>query len=103
MVIILFFQTKKSEFVSAGYNNLEVARFLLENGAEVNLKDKGGLIPLHNASSFGHLEIAGLLIEYGAEVNHPDKWGYTPLHEAAQKVIVLLLETYSIYIYIYIY
>uniref|UniRef100_A0A915Q6N0 Poly [ADP-ribose] polymerase n=1 Tax=Setaria digitata TaxID=48799 RepID=A0A915Q6N0_9BILA len=71
--------------LAAGYNNLEVARFLLENGAEVNLKDKGGLIPLHNASSFGHLEIAGLLIEYGAEVNHPDKWGYTPLHEAAQK------------------
>uniref|UniRef100_A0A158Q7B9 Poly [ADP-ribose] polymerase n=1 Tax=Elaeophora elaphi TaxID=1147741 RepID=A0A158Q7B9_9BILA len=71
--------------LAAGYNNLEVARFLLENGAEVNLKDKGGLIPLHNASSFGHLEIAGLLIECGAEVNHPDKWGYTPLHEAAQK------------------
>ncbi|CAG9534670.1 unnamed protein product [Cercopithifilaria johnstoni] len=71
--------------LAAGYNNLEVARFLLENGAEVNLKDKGGLIPLHNASSFGHLEIASLLIEYGAEVNHPDKWGYTPLHEAAQK------------------
>ncbi|KAK6112466.1 Ankyrin repeats (3 copies) family protein [Brugia pahangi] len=71
--------------LAAGYNNLEVARFLLENGAEVNLKDKGGLIPLHNASSFGHLEIAALLIECGAEVNHPDKWGYTPLHEAAQK------------------
>lgn len=71
---------------TAGYNNLEVARFLLESGAEVNLKDKGGLIPLHNASSFGHLEIAGLLIEYGAEVNQPDKWGFTPLHEAAQKV-----------------
>ena len=63
-----------------------MARFLLESGAEVNLKDKGGLIPLHNASSFGHLEIAGLLIEYGAEVNQPDKWGFTPLHEAAQKV-----------------
>ncbi|EJW81990.1 hypothetical protein WUBG_07101, partial [Wuchereria bancrofti] len=71
--------------LAAGYNNLEVARFLLESGAEVNLKDKGGLIPLHNASSFGHLEIAALLIECGAEVNHPDKWGYTPLHEAAQK------------------
>lgn len=70
-------------------------RFLLENGAEVNLKDKGGLIPLHNASSFGHLEIASLLIECGAEVNHPDKWGYTPLHEAAQKVRVLLFERFS--------
>lgn len=82
-----------NENTSAGYNNLEVARFLLENGAEVNLKDKGGLIPLHNASSFGHLEIAGLLIECGAEVNQPDKWGYTPLHEAAQKVFIFYGET----------
>uniref|UniRef100_A0A1I8ER75 ANK_REP_REGION domain-containing protein n=1 Tax=Wuchereria bancrofti TaxID=6293 RepID=A0A1I8ER75_WUCBA len=50
----------KHWFASADY--LEVARFLLENGAEVNLKDKDDLIPLHNASSFGHLEIAALLM-----------------------------------------
>ncbi len=40
-------------FFSAGYNNVEVAEFLLENGADVNAQDKGGLIPLHNASSYG--------------------------------------------------
>lgn len=38
---------------AAGYNNVEVAEFLLENGADVNAQDKGGLIPLHNASSYG--------------------------------------------------
>ena len=32
---------------------MEVAEFLLENGADVNAQDKGGLIPLHNASSYG--------------------------------------------------
>jgi tankyrase len=32
---------------------LEVAEYLLENGADVNAQDKGGLIPLHNASSYG--------------------------------------------------
>lgn len=37
----------------AGYNNVDVAEFLLENGADVNAQDKGGLIPLHNASSYG--------------------------------------------------
>ncbi|VDM41616.1 unnamed protein product [Toxocara canis] len=71
--------------LACGYNNIEVARLLLENGAEVNAQDKGGLIPLHNASSYGHLEIAALLIEHGALVDQPDKWGFTPLHEAAQK------------------
>jgi tankyrase len=32
--------------------NVEVAEFLLENGADVNSQDKGGLIPLHNAASY---------------------------------------------------
>lgn len=40
-------------FVAAGYNNLEVAEYLLEHGADVNAQDKGGLIPLHNAASYG--------------------------------------------------
>ncbi len=39
--------------LAAGYNNVEVAEFVLENGADVNAQDKGGLIPLHNASSYG--------------------------------------------------
>lgn len=38
---------------TAGYNNLEVAEYLLEHGADVNAQDKGGLIPLHNAASYG--------------------------------------------------
>lgn len=41
-----------SSFI-AGYNNLEVAEYLLEHGADVNAQDKGGLIPLHNAASYG--------------------------------------------------
>jgi tankyrase len=69
----------------AGYNNLEVAEFLLDHGADVNAQDKGGLIPLHNASSYGHLDIAALLIKFNTVVNAADKWGFTPLHEAAQK------------------
>ena len=39
--------------ILAGYNHLEVAEYLLETGADVNSQDKGGLIPLHNASSYG--------------------------------------------------
>ena len=38
---------------AAGYNHLDVVEYLLENGADVNARDKGGLIPLHNASSYG--------------------------------------------------
>uniref|UniRef100_A0A3Q2YLW9 Poly [ADP-ribose] polymerase n=1 Tax=Hippocampus comes TaxID=109280 RepID=A0A3Q2YLW9_HIPCM len=71
--------------LAAGYNNLEVAEYLLEHGADVNAQDKGGLIPLHNAASYGHVDIAALLIKYHPCVNATDKWAFTPLHEAAQK------------------
>uniref|UniRef100_A0A4W3J876 Poly [ADP-ribose] polymerase n=1 Tax=Callorhinchus milii TaxID=7868 RepID=A0A4W3J876_CALMI len=71
--------------LAAGYNNLEVADYLLEHGADVNAQDKGGLIPLHNAASYGHVDIAALLIKYNTCVNATDKWAFTPLHEAAQK------------------
>lgn len=30
-----------------------MAEYLLEHGADVNAQDKGGLIPLHNAASYG--------------------------------------------------
>jgi tankyrase len=50
-------------------NVLQVAEYLLEQGADVNAQDKGGLIPLHNASSYGHLDIAALLIKYNTIVN----------------------------------
>lgn len=71
--------------LASGYNNYEVVEYLLENGANVNATDKGGLIPLHNSSSYGHLEIAAILIKYNTQVNAVDKWGFSPLHESAQK------------------
>ncbi|XP_067858576.1 poly [ADP-ribose] polymerase tankyrase-2 isoform X4 [Heptranchias perlo] len=48
--------------LAAGYNNLEVAEYLLQHGADVNAQDKGGLIPLHNAASYGADDVRALLI-----------------------------------------
>ena len=39
--------------LAAGYNHVQVAEYLIQERADVNAKDKGGLIPLHNASSYG--------------------------------------------------
>lgn len=44
-----------------------------------------GLVPLHNASSFGHLEVVSLLLEAGADSQAEDLWNFTPLHESASK------------------
>lgn len=58
---------------------------LLQTGANVHARDDGGLIPLHNACSFGHAEVVSLLLCQGADSNSRDNWNYTPLHEAAIK------------------
>lgn len=69
---------------------------LIATGANVHARDDGGLIPLHNACSFGHAEVVQLLLRAGADPNARDNWNYTPLHEAAIKgkidVCIVLLQ-----------
>lgn len=69
----------------------------------VNLHNRfafdSGLVPLHNACSYGHYEVTELLLKHGACVNVADLWKFTPLHEAAAKgkyeICKLLLEVNS--------
>lgn len=49
---------------AAGYNRLAVVEYLLQHGADVQAKDKGGLVPLHNACSYGHYEGKLITISY---------------------------------------
>ena len=57
--------------------NLEVARYLLEQGAD---RDKaGGMTPLHIAAHKGYLEIAKLLMVYGADLNARTVGGQLPI------------------------
>lgn len=44
-----------------------------------------GLVPLHNACSYGHYEVAEQLVQHMNNVNVVDLWKFTPLHEAAAK------------------
>lgn len=61
-----------------------------------------GLVPLHNACSYGHYEVTELLVKHGASVNVADLWKFTPLHEAAAKgkyeIVRLLLKVSKYFI-----
>ena len=46
-----------------------MAEFLLDSGADVNAQDKGGLIPLHNASSYGVGILEGVGRNVGSTLN----------------------------------
>ncbi|RWA06832.1 hypothetical protein EKO27_g8273, partial [Xylaria grammica] len=62
----------------------EVARLLLEHGADVNQKTKNcqGTTALHAAAKCGFEEITLILVEAGADVEAVDGYGNTVLHEA---------------------
>ncbi len=49
--------------LASGFNRVRVVQSLLERGAQCDARDKGGLVPLHNACSYGHFDVAKLLLE----------------------------------------
>jgi hypothetical protein len=70
--------------------HLEVVRWLLEKGADVNAAEENGWTALMVASDNGHLPVVKLLVEKGADVNKAKNngrtalifaslWGYLPV------------------------
>ncbi|KAF7232320.1 hypothetical protein EG68_05324 [Paragonimus skrjabini miyazakii] len=59
-------------------------KFLLDNGACVDMTDSSGRksTPLHFAAGYGHRDVVELLLERGADVNARDDGGLVPLHNA---------------------
>lgn len=59
--------------------NVDVMRFLIENGADVNLVDKDGWTALMGATVERRLESVKLLLEVGAHVDAENDKGQTAL------------------------
>lgn len=62
---------------------LEVVSILLENGAEIEARDREGRTPLSWASGNGHVHVVEELLERSAHLDLPDLKGMTPLMYAA--------------------
>jgi uncharacterized protein len=82
--------------VSQNYN--EVAKLLVENGANVNYSYEGGFTPLIHAAHAGNFELVKLLLEKGADPNAKNGEGKTPKGYAREKGhdrVVELLKTHG--------
>jgi ankyrin repeat protein len=67
---------------------LDMAKLLLEAGADVNARDEQGNTPLQRAVDEGWrggLEVAELLVSKGADVSAKNRRGETPLSMAKAK------------------
>jgi len=56
-------------FLAAGQGRANVVRYLLDEGADVNAREKLGGTPLMEAGYYGYLEVIKELLFRGAEIN----------------------------------
>lgn len=66
-------------------DDVEIAKLLIENGAQVNTKDHYQNTPLIDAVLKGHFEMVKLLVENGANIYYRDERGKTALELAKEK------------------
>lgn len=80
------------------FHQPEVARYLVDQGAEVSAPSANGqhVRPLHSAAAARSSELVALLLEKGADINAAQANGFTALHAAAHQgdevLIKMLLE-----------
>jgi len=61
------------------YDNVDLLSWLIDNGADLNHKDKNGYSALHFAGQEKRLECAKILLDKGADLEVTDRHGNTPL------------------------
>ncbi|GJQ14560.1 hypothetical protein GpartN1_g6351.t1 [Galdieria partita] len=79
--------------LAAGNGQLEVAKFLVNKGAELNAQNDAGNTPLHWAALLGELEVVQFLIAQGADPCVENEFHRTPLDEAVDKGHLSVVRT----------
>ncbi len=62
----------------------EIIKLLVDRGADVNVKNSGGMTPLMMASTKGNVDVVNALLEKGADINARDSHKRTALFMAAR-------------------
>ena len=88
--------------LAAALGDVDLMQVMMEKGAPVDTRNRGGQTPLHKAVGYRRLAAAKFLLEKGANPNAEINakkypfWSGTPLHEAAEngdaKMFDLLVE-----------
>lgn len=85
-------QQNSALFLASQNGNLEIAKVLIQNGANLNYANEMGETPLIVATMKNWSGIVSLLLKYGAQTLCKDKKGKIALDYATQKEIIELLN-----------
>lgn len=73
-------------FEACKVSDLEGLKCLVEDyGANINVKDYGGITPLHEVSKLGYTNMVEYLVECGANIDAKDFFGRSPTHDASRR------------------
>jgi len=67
------------------YGNLDMVSFLIDKGANVEIKSKEGKTPLHLAVEEAKQNIINLLLDRGADIEAKNNDGRTPMYSECKK------------------
>jgi ankyrin repeat protein len=70
---------------AAQCGDLEMVKFLADNGVDFNAVDSKGNAPIHAASKYGNVQILEYLLDRGADVNGKNNDDETPLDIAEKE------------------
>jgi ankyrin repeat protein len=89
-------------FLPSSTRPIDIAKFLIQRGANVNAKDKTGMTALMVAASHNNAPMVGLLLESGADASAKNDQGQTASDIAklngnvdAEQAISVLAKTQS--------
>ena len=68
--------------VSSRLGNLDVLKFLLKHGGDLNAHDKRMMYPIHTAAFYGHNPLVEHMLNNHINISMPGNKGITPLHYA---------------------
>jgi len=80
---------------AATYGNVEIMRYLIDQGIEINGASNGGNTALHAAACMGFFDAAKLLLERGADRSMVNREGKTAGQSAKNDRIKELIENWG--------
>lgn len=88
--------------MASEYKSLDIAKYLIKNGADINIQDSNGDPAIHWSAYYGNVPFTKLMLENGAKTNlksmHSDGVMQVALKEWQDSIVDLLLK-YKVSIY----